>query len=104
MPGLFDVAPGAWGSGLKENVIKCPGCQKLVYADKAKMDEHWASNHEKQVYTPATSGIGPRPNVIGETITDQIKGMLRDYPKGVIVWTGIVLLSTLVLSLLRFSR
>lgn len=89
---------------VKEKIIKCPGCGFLIYADKVKMDEHFVSGHQKNVYTATESTIPQRPQIIGMSTYRQILGMLNDYPKGILAWTGIVLIATLVLSLLRFSK
>jgi hypothetical protein len=101
---LFDASPGAWGNAEKPKVIPCPGCGKLVYADKTKLDEHFSSNHEKNVYVSTEQPGSPnRPRIMGLKWHQEIRMMLIDYPKGTLAWTAIVLVATLILSLLRFS-
>jgi hypothetical protein len=96
---LFDASPGAWGTADKPKVLKCPGCGQLVYVDsKEKLDAHWKSDHKDNIYVRPTTGSAERPRLLGLKWYEEIKMIFQDYPKGIMFYTMIVLLLTLIVS------
>jgi len=82
----------------KVKVIKCPGCGKLVFADKSQMDEHFASGHEKNTYTPPRPGSTERTRILGLSWHQQIRMIFQDYPEGILFYTLIILVLTFIIS------
>jgi len=83
----------------KVKVLKCPGCRKLIFADKTQMDEHWKSDHEKNVYTPPASSSTERGRIIGLKWHQQIRMMFLDYPEGTLIYSLILIVSIFIVSL-----